>query len=188
MELKDYIVIGLSITSLVIVLVGMLRRGGARDATVDLKLVGFVTREELQKDYVSKGTHEAAIAAAMDRSALRFLGSHEGHEMVTKTAGELHARLSQLNEVLHSAVNATTHAARDKTEQINIQVHVLKEGIAFLTDGLETLESSVSELLTKTADQNARIVAMEQSRVAFEALREKVAQISGILANSGKKL
>ena len=191
MEFKDYLAVGalaVSLSSLVITLILMLRKGGAREATVEHKLGAVATREELQREYVTKQAMAKAFEDMAENAALQYLGSREGHDLVERTAKEIYNRITSLADILHNAVNVSSSQARDKTEQLNIQVHVLKEGIGSVSDSLATLEKIVSELMTKGADQGARLTTLEQSRVVVEQLRVQVARIEAVLTRGGKNL
>lgn len=190
MELKDWLGVaslGISLISAGIAVALWLRKTGAQSAHVDHRLGSAASREELQK-YVTKEALAEALESALAQAALKYHEKTATHELVDRTAKEVYDRINRLNDTLQNAMHASTSSARDKTEALNVQVQVLKEGVASVSDGLETLEKIVSELLTKNADHGARLIAQEQMRVAFETVRVQVAKIEGLLAKSGKTI
>lgn len=190
MELKDWLSIvslGVALLSGAATVVLFIRRSGAQAALTDHKLGAAVPREELHK-YATKEHLTAEISAALAQAALKYQEKSHTHDVIDKAAKELYDRINRLNETLQTALTAAQAATRDKTEQLNVQVQVLKEGVASVSDGLEALEKIVTELLTKNADHGARITAQEQMRVAFEQLRVQVAKIEGLLTKGGKNV
>lgn len=188
MELKDWlgvISLGISVLSSAIAVGLWLRKGGARDASLDHRLGTAATKDDLAK-YVTQENLTKALEHALAQAALRYHEKTAAHDLVDKVSKEIYDRINRLHETVQTAVTNVATTTQTKTEQLNIQVHVLQEGLTSVTDGLDALEKIVAELMTKNADHGARIAAQEQMRVAFESLRVQVAKIEGLLTKGGK--